>query len=253
MVKKNIFFPEIFLKLNENVNFKEIWKNPNWDFTFVFQWDNIRLFCECPSEPQAYATNRLWLFSASPNWFWYARTHSITNIGYLVSVWNIYWKKYAITITDTPHWVHTYLATTRCSSNFCVWPLPISEISEVDIGCKNIGIITSSRRIYNPKKNTIPIWWRLFIGYELRGIPTFHWIQTRLFTSYGQSYIKLRAKMHEKSRYYCYRWKKLDHFQQSQFSLTFIIAHHLRFVVVQRGIWCGTFSKKAIFSYFSLK
>lgn len=156
-------------------------------------------------------------------------------------------KKYAITITDAPHWVHTYLANTRCSSNFCVWPLPISEISEVNIGCKNIGIITSSRRIYNQKK----------IEHNTNLVETLHWIRVtghsyisletnKTFTSYGQSYIKLRAKMHEKSRYSCYRWKNLDHFQQLQFSLTFIIAHHLRSVVIQRGIWCG---KKWIFFF----
>lgn len=231
MVKK-FFISEIFLKLNENVNFKEIWKNPNWDFTFVFQWDSIRLFCECLFEPQAYATNRLWLFSASPNWFWYARTHSITNIGYLVSV--CYYNHWHTTLSPYISGYHSMLIEFLRLTFADLWNKwgrhRLQKYWHYYIQPAHI----------QPKKNTIPIWWRLFIGYELRGIRTFHWIQTRLFMSYEQSYIKLRAKMHEKSRYYCYRWKKLDHFQQSQFSLTFIIAHHLRFVVVQRGFWCGT-------------
>lgn len=101
-VVKNTFFWNP-LEFNENVNYKEIWKNPSWDSTVVFQWDSIWLFCECLSEPQAYATNRLWLFSGSPEWFWCAQTHSITNIGYLVSVWNIYWKKNVLLQSLTHH------------------------------------------------------------------------------------------------------------------------------------------------------
>lgn len=186
-VVKNTFFWNP-LEFNENVIFKEIWKNSSWDSTVFFQWDSIRLFCECLFEPQAYATNRLCLFSGSPNWFWCVQTHSITNIGYLVSVWNIYWKK----MYYYNHW-HTTLSP--YISGYHSMLIEFLRLTFADLWNKwgrhrlqkYWHYYIQPAHIQPKKKHTISIWWRLFIGYELLGIGTFHWIQTRLFTRYGQS------------------------------------------------------------------